>query len=255
MLDFFVQLFESHYYSALHHALIIIHVAGALIALVVAPVAMIATKGGRTHIFWGRVYFWAMFVTNIFALALLYWRFNTFLFGVVVTSFYSSLTAYRAIYRKRGQVTPYDWSITTAALITGIALVAWGALTGLSVTAQYMPSGGNMGIVGVILPIIFGIAIANDAWTDVKMYRSPSPDRRWWWYYHMERMLGSYIGLSTALMVQQVGPRLPESLAWLAWVAPSVVGVPLIAMWITHYRRKFTSAARPLPTQPTLTNS
>src|SRR5688500_6999974 len=64
MLDFILGLFESHYYSTLHHLIVVIHVLGALIALIVAPTAMVATKGGRTHILWGRVYFWAMFVTN-----------------------------------------------------------------------------------------------------------------------------------------------------------------------------------------------
>jgi hypothetical protein len=255
MLDFILGLFESHYYSTLHHIFIVIHVLGALIALIVAPIAMVATKGGRTHILWGRVYFWAMFVTNTIALWLLFWRFNTFLFGVVVTSLYASLTGYRAIYRKRNQVQWFDWSTTALALLTGFGLILWGALTGLGVTAQFMPSGGNLGIVAVFLPIIFGIAIANDAWTDLRIYRKPSPDHRWWWYYHMERMLGSYIGLSTALMVQQVGPRLPESIAWLVWVAPTAIGVPLIATWIGRYRRKFSTTTRPITTQANLTSS
>jgi hypothetical protein len=118
-----------------------------------------------------------------------------------------------------------------------------------------MPSSGNVPLVMIILPLIFGIAISNDAWADLRMYRTPSPDRRWWWYYHMERILGSYIGLTTALMVQQVGPRMPESLAWLVWVAPSAIGVPLISMWISKYRRKFAPKASALPSQPTLSSS
>jgi hypothetical protein len=71
----------------------------------------------------------------------------------------------------------------------------------------------------------------------------------------MERMLGSYIGLTTALMVQQVGPRLPENVSWLAWVAPTALGVPLIVMWINRYRRKFATTTRLIPAQPTLTSS
>ena len=41
-------------------------------------------------------------------------------------------------------------------------------------------------------------------------------------------------------MVQQVGPRMPETYAWIVWVAPSIIGSPLLAWWITSYRRKFT---------------
>ena len=55
----------------------------------------------------------------------------------------------------------------------------------------------------------------------------------------MERMAGSYIGLFTALMVQQVGPRMPGSVSWIVWVAPSVIGTILLTRWIAAYRRKF----------------
>ena len=75
--------------------------------------------------------------------------------------------------------------------------------------------------------------------------RNPSDDRNWWWYYHMDRMCGSYIALFTALMVQQVGPRLPSEIAWIVWIAPAVIGSPLIAMWIKKYRRKFARTASP----------
>ncbi len=196
-----------------------------------------------------------MFAANTLALWLLFWRFNTFLFGVVVTSLYASMTGYRAIYRKHSPALWFDWGISALALMTGVGLILWGALTGLGMTAQFVPSGGSLGIVAIILPLIFGIAIANDSWTDLRMYRNPSPDRRWWWYYHMERMLGSYIGLTTALMVQQVGPRLPENVSWLAWVAPTALGVPLIVMWINRYRCKFATTTRLIPAQPTLTSS
>jgi hypothetical protein len=217
-----------------------------LLALVVAPAAMLVTKGGRAHITWGRIYFWAMFATNLVAIWLLFWRFNTFLFGVVALSLHSAATGYRAIYRKGGQVRWFDWGITGTALVTAIGMILWGALTGLGLTEGIVPSGG-MGVVAAILPIVFGLAIFGDARTDLGLYRKPSPDRRWWWYYHMERMLGSYLGLLTALMVQQVGPRLPDSLAWTAWVAPTLIGTPLIVIWIKQYRRKFAKPAASLP--------
>jgi uncharacterized membrane protein len=252
MLDFLQSLFDSHYYSLLHHALIVIHVLAALVALVVAPVAMIVQKGGDTHRRWGRVYCYAMFMTNILALWLLFWRFNAFLFGVTIISLYGALTGYRVLYRKQSHVRWFDWALSSLVLTIGIGLIAWGALTGLGLTAQFLPSSGNMPGLVAILSLVFGLSITHDAWNDLRLFRSPSPDRHWWWYYHMERILGSYIALSTALMVQQVGPRLPESIAWLAWVAPTAIGTPLLVRWIGHYRRKFATGARAISTEPIL---
>jgi uncharacterized membrane protein len=254
MVEFIYGLFDSYYYSTLHHAVIIVHVLTALLAVVVAPVAMIATKGGPAHILWGRIYFWAMITTNLLALWLLSWRFNTFLFGIVVLTLYGALTGYRAPHRKEGQVRWFDWTLSIAAMTTGVALIACGILTGLGVTAQFMPSDGGLNIILVILPVVFGMSIISDSWTDIRSFRTPSSDRRWWWYYHMERMLGSYIGLTTALMVQQVGPHL-DKYGWIAWILPTAVGTPLVIMWINRYRRKFAKSAQPVSTQAPLANT
>jgi hypothetical protein len=55
----------------------------------------------------------------------------------------------------------------------------------------------------------------------------------------MERMLGSYIALVTALMVQQVGERLPAGMAWIVWVAPAIVGTIATARWIAYDRAQY----------------
>ena len=57
-------LFSSYYFSAVHQGLVYTHVLGALLSLVVAPIAMIVHKGGQAHRRWGKLYFWGMFVTN-----------------------------------------------------------------------------------------------------------------------------------------------------------------------------------------------
>lgn len=243
MMDLFMQLVDSHYYSNLHFWLITAHVFGALFALVVAPVAMITRKGGSTHRQWGKAYFWSMFLTNATALILLGWRFNLFLLGVTILSFYAALSGYRVLYRKRplqghGPIW-FDWASAGVTLAAGVALVVWGVLTALGLTGAWIPSGGGQ-IIFVVLPIVFGLLIANDTITDLRMFRAPSTDPQWWWYYHMERMLGSYVALLTALMVQQVGPHLPFSVQWTVWVTPAAVGTVVVAYWIRRYQRVFT---------------
>jgi hypothetical protein len=250
----FFTVFSPHSVDTVHLALIVTHVLGALFSLVVAPLAMFTAKGGPAHRQWGRAYFWGMFLTNTTALVLLGWRFNIFLLGVTIISLYSALSGYRVLYRKRpthgAGPTRFDWAAALVVLVAGVTLVAWGGLTALDITPLRIPSDGGAFSVFVILPIVFGALIANDALTDLRLFRRLSTDRHWWWYYHMERMLGSYIGLLTALMVQQVGPELPSSLQWLAWVAPSIIGTPTIAYWIGVYRRRFArQAANPVMAQ------
>jgi hypothetical protein len=241
-MDFFMRLIDSHYYSNLHFWVITTHVVGAIFSLVVAPVAMITGKGSTTHRRWGKAYFWGMFLTNATALTLLAWRFNVFLLGVTILSFYAALSGYRVLHRKRplrghGPIW-LDWASAGVTLAAGITLVVWGVLTAFGLIGAWIPSGGGQ-IIFAVLPIVFGLLIANDTITDLRMFRAPSTDPQWWWYYHMERMLGSYTALLTALMVQQVGPHLPFSVQWIVWVTPAAVGTPLISYWIRHYRSKF----------------
>ncbi len=246
-MDLIRSLYASNYFSNWHFGFIVLHVSLALIALVVAPVAMAVVKGGKAHRQWGLVYFWSMIAVNGSALLLLTWRFNIFLFGITVLTLYSVVTGYRSLRRKRPTVagqrpTWFDWSFAIVALATGTGLFGWGVATLLGFTATLIPDAEGMMVVMGILPIVFGAAVGQYALTDLRLYRRPPIDRNWWWYYHMERMVGSYIGLFTALMVQQVGPRMPGNIAWIVWVAPSVIGTLLLTRWIVYYRRKFAGA-------------
>lgn len=239
-MDVLRSLYVSHYFSNVHFGFIVIHVTAALISLVVAPVAMAVSKGGTAHRRWGLVYFWGMVTVNGAGLLLLTWRFNSFLFGITILTLYQAVTGYRVLQRKRPQqlAAPhwFDWSFLLLTLVTGAGLLIWGVATLLGVTNAWIPGSDGLWVVMGLLPLIFGGAILNDVLADLRLMRQPPTDRNWWWYYHMERMVGSYIGLLTALMVQQVGPRLPDSYAWIVWVAPTLIGTPLLIRWIAYYR-------------------
>lgn len=237
------ELYASHYFSTIHYILIILHVTLAIVALIVGPIPMIARKGGVNHRLVGNIYFWSMLVSLLLAIVLLFFRFNVFLAGITALSLNGIVTGVRSLYRKRPEKNNYlwlDYTVASAALLSGVGLLVFGILTATGILSALIPSG-NGGIVLTILPIVFGIFIVSDAVKDFKSLWRPSTDRNWWWYYHMERMLSSYIALSTALAVQQIGPRMPESIMWIAWVAPSAIGTPLIAIWIKQYKEKFSS--------------
>jgi hypothetical protein len=60
-----------------------------------------------------------------------------------------------------------------------------------------------------------------------------------WWFEHMSSMLGACIAATTAFLVVNA-PRLGfDTFSILVWLAPSIVGVPVIAIWTGYYRRKF----------------
>lgn len=235
------ELYTSNYFSDLHFVLIVLHVTLALTALIIGPIPMIVRKGGINHRLLGKVYLWSMVASLLLAIILLFFRFNVFLAGISALSLNSVITGVRALYRKRPEKNHYLWfgyTVAVLAFLSGLGLLFFGILTGAGALSSWIPSGGG-GIVLIILPIVFGIAIVSAAVQDLRSLRNPSTDRNWWWYYHMDRMLGSYIALATALAVQQIGPRMPESMMWISWVAPSVIGSPLIAVWIKRYREQF----------------
>lgn len=217
--------------------LVLLHVAAGVTALVLAPVAMATRKGGAAHRRWGRVYFWAMAVIFFTALGLLAFRSNVFLFIISVLSFYGAFSGTRVLSRKRPQAgqgpTGLDWSGAWLALTAGVGFVTWGALTLLGWWESAAPTAFSF------LGVGFGVFLGRDAWSDLHSFTRPSEDKNWWWFYHMERMTGSYIAAVTAFMVQTVGPRLPEGLEWTVWVAPALVGGPLIGVWIGFYKRQF----------------
>ena len=219
--------------------LIVAHVGAGVTALLVAPVAMLTQKGGGAHRLWGRVYFWAMFVIFVTALAVLLFRPNVFLFIISILSFYGAFSGVRSLRRKRPErgerAARLDWGAASAALLAGVSFIVWGTLPLLGLAVSETP------VAFSILGIVFGVVLSKDALDDLKSFRRPNPDPMWWWTYHLERMVGSYLAAVTAFMVQNVAPLLPEALEWTVWVTPGILGGVGISFWIRHYRKKFAS--------------
>lgn len=224
------------------------HVLAGVVALVVAPVAMAVRKGGASHRLWGRVYFWGMawiFVTTVVLVLL---RPNIFLLAVGALSFYSAFTATRVLRLKQPglrQPTPLDWAGAGLAILIGAAVLIWGLGMIAGVIASDVPGDQRLPYAG--LGIFFGYSLARAAAEDMRRFRRPPADRHFWWYHHMGSMLGSYIGAVTAFMVQSVsrwmyGVEALAPFAWVVWVLPAAIGVPLISRWIGVYRRKFERA-------------
>lgn len=215
-------------------ALRLVHILAGMTALVVAPVAMVAAKGGSAHRRWGKVYFWMMAVVAVTALPLGLWRPNYFLMLVAVFSFYFAFRGYRVLLRKRPErgegAHALDWSAAMATFLASAALIVLGILKPSPLWVRLAP-----------VAIVFGIGGIVASGFDMVRFVRPPTERMSWWFSHMAGMLGSYIATVSAFSVVNFD-FLPVVTRWL-W--PSVVGTPLIVLWIVYYKIKFARRVKP----------
>jgi len=208
--------------------LLAIHVAAGALSLVVAPVAMVTAKGGPTHRRWGTVYYWAMAIVALTAVVLALWRPNPFLALVALFSFYFAFTGVRTLRHKhpeRGEgATALDWGAAVLAMTASAALVVLGLLKPGAVWVRL----GTVAVVFGVLGLVF-------AGLQLRRFARPAADPMRWWFTHMSGMLGSYLAAVTAFSVVNF-TFMPTTLRWL-W--PTLLGTPLIALWVTYYRRRF----------------
>ncbi len=80
--------------------------------------------------------------------------------------------------------------------------------------------------------------------------------KRQWWYEHLSAMLIAGIAFHTAFLVfgsaRFIDLGLSGMLAIVPWLAPTFIGVPAIAIWERHYRKKFND---PLPSRKSKTEA
>ena len=204
-----------------------LHILAGFVALVVAPGAMVARKGGRWHRRWGKVYFWAMAAVALTAVVLAIRGSDLFLLLAAVFAFYLAFSGYRVLYRKRphkgDRATLLDWTVTVLALAGSGALAAYGLST--------LIAGLSFGVVAVV----FGGLGLLFAGLDVRSFVHLPADKNAWWFTHMGNMLGAYIATVSAFSATNLD-FLPPVVRWL-W--PTVLGGIGIFVWTGYYRAKF----------------
>lgn len=206
------------------------HIATGMVALVVAPGAMLTRKGGGWHRLWGQIYFWSMTAVAGTALVMSAMRSGLFLGLVAVFSFYLAFTGVRVLSHKRpdAQIPPLDWGAALIALLGSLGLIGYGFWT-LSI-------GRSFGTVALLFGGIGGALAGRDLWR----FWHPATAPRAWFFTHLIRMLAAYIATVSAFSVVNF-TFLPQLVRWL-W--PTVVGSLGIALWVAYYRRQFPDPQR-----------
>lgn len=211
------------------HLILLLHILSGTVALVIAPLAMITVKGGLWHRRWGKIYFGTMAGVAVTATVMCFIRSGVFLFLVAIFSFYMALTGYSILRRKKPEDRPtlLDWCAAIAMLLAGIVFIGTGALDANLGRERWLRL--FFGSFGLLLSSL-----------DIYRFVKPSESKRAWMFVHMGRFLGAYIATVTAFSV--VNFQFLPSL-W-RWFWPTIVGVPLILIWQSFYKRKFNREAR-----------
>ncbi len=196
--------------------LLLLHIAAGSLALVLAPLAMIARKGGTWHRRWGTMFVIAMGTVSVTAFGLGPYFRDFFLVAVGVLSGYLVFGAWRAA-RVHDRVAPVDVGAAVAVSIAGVALL---------LLAYLQPSEFS-----AVLTMFGAICVFLGARDLYRMSR-PAP-RKAWMYRHLTLILAAYIASVTAFSAVNLH-MLPLVARW-AW--PTVIGTVLIAWANIHYRK------------------
>jgi uncharacterized membrane protein len=210
-----------------YQLILTLHIIGGFTALLVAPIAMIVKKGGKTHRKWGKVYFIAMCLVSLSSTIMCIMKVNIFLGMVGIFSFYHVATGYRAIYRRNinslKQLPAIDWLFLVVTGFFNLGLVVLGGwLLMKNITEPF-------GYISMLLGSIGVRSVAGDF-----LSFKPGHHKENWMYHHMGGMIGGYIATVSAFSVVNL-TFLPLPVRWL-W--PVAVGLPLLFYWIGKYKKQ-----------------
>lgn len=215
----------------LFNILLVFHIIAGTSALLSGPVAMVRQDGGLVHRRAGIIFFWGMMVLAFTGVIMSVLHSSLFLLMIGAFSFYLTFTGYRALKLKklhRGQkAETKDWAALVVCALFGIGMIGRG---GYLVT-----HGESFGIVSMVFGGILMLRIVSD----YKRFTKPYTDKKVWLYVHIGNMMGAYIAAFTAFLVQNVH----LSPAWIVWLAPTIVLVPVLRLTIAKFRKGKTLPA------------
>lgn len=198
----------------LHTFALVFHIATGVAALLSGTLILVLPKGTALHRRAGRVFFMALVGVSASAFILSVIRPNPFLFMVGVFTLYQGLSGYRAVRNKALKPAWWDVLVTLMGAANAVAMFASGQ---------------------VVLYVFGGIStflVYGDArWLRSAYTGRPLPPKLWL-RRHIGNMMGGYIATVTAFLV--VNFASPALGIWI-WLAPTIVGVPLLVWWTRRH--------------------
>lgn len=207
---------------------VIVHVIAGCIALLSGLAAILLRNNVKKHRPFGKIYFWCMTIIFITSLYVSFYKEIWFLLFVSVFSYYSCITAFRALSLKKLHLDQkpktIDWVIDAINILFNLSFILFGiAIIKTTVTFS-------------IICFVFGGLGLFTSYKNLGRFWKKPVNKNHWLIGHIGGMLGSYIGAFTAFLVNNNGRWIhaPEIIAWLG---PTVVFVPFIFIETNKYKK------------------
>ncbi|MES2556910.1 MAG: hypothetical protein V4604_12210 [Bacteroidota bacterium] len=196
---------------------LIVHVVAGFAALGVGLGAILSKKGQRVHKLTGRTFFYLMLAVAVSAAVVSTIKLNEFLLLIAGFAAYQNIGGYRSVKNKQLKPNWIDWLATALGLVTSVFMIA------------------SLNIVLLVFGSICLSLVVLDLRTYYAVFSGKAIPKLAWLARHIGFMMGAYIATFTAFVVVNVQNVQP---AWIPWLAPTVVGVPLMQYWTWKYTRR-----------------
>jgi uncharacterized membrane protein len=205
----------------IYRPLVMLHVFTGTLALIASVVAFATVKGSRSHNRSGQVFYLSMLITSLASLPTAVHSGKWVLFFLAIFCYYLTFTGKRYLSFRRGAApNGLDYVTSGGMVVFGLLLMVVG------VPFFYA----NMGMMGALAPIAFGLIGIGGAREDYFWYTKRKQDPKVALKLHIGRMGGASISAFTAFLVN-VNTIIPGGMAWLI---PTIIGSFLIA----YHQRK-----------------
>ena len=201
-------------YLAIERPLLYLHILAGFISLGIAYFLLFTKKGNKRHKKLGMIYVYGMSTIFVTAIPLsLLGEFNPFLFVIAIFSFYLAFSGYRQGRDRNGAREQID-------KVLGLFITTTGILFYYMAVSLFLIKD-SMWITSVLFGSIALVLGIND-FRRMKIVERPNfYDRS---NLHLNLMLAGTIATTTAFIVTIE----PFATIWFNWVAPTIVGTPII---------------------------
>ena len=225
-----------------------IHVAFGASGLVAFWIPVFSRKGAVNHVRFGKVFVWSAYVVLVAAAVALLARVSDLWMRQIGPADEPTLYAFIVFLG-------YLTFVTFVIVRHGMEVLRnkrnpAGLYNNLNIALAYGSIAASIGIIfyaivlsppnKILLFALSPIGLGN-GFGQLRYMKSDTPSKRAWMYEHLGAMLGAGIAFHTAFAV--FGATRLFDIGLTGWVAPAVIGIPAIAIWTRHYRRKFGELA------------